>query len=451
MKRCHLFFASGSVIVRGILIATLLALTTFNLGAITLTGSNGRAAELLGIKDATPKGLTAQTVADGPIIGIPWSKLDLEALERDQKLIFAAYERAVAGETVALDLGSFAKPEKTSDGKIKKSKYRGWSDTVVGGKTFAIQMPLGEPRGILLLAVGDLGWSMRNLGGRDRGEGPWAEFQTKYGLAILSYDFQMASLDPTVMDSFAFAEKGSGTQVMNAISNFAIEMKKPELVELPIAVCGLDRFGSSFAYHFALWKPEIILGGVFSKGGFYNAEPSPEALALPMAFIWGEYSNNYQLWQNENSAEHVLKKYAPMKPNWMGAKEFRGDGELSQLSDHFTRICLKAILDERLPEKKAKPAPKPKPEEDPEGGTAPKPEAKKTEGEGDEEMEEEKEPLVLPFDRSAGMVGNFKTKEVVKIADPDAELAEDETFILTGDLGRPWKQFLTGELEVTGE
>ncbi|MDF1739524.1 MAG: hypothetical protein P1U86_10230 [Verrucomicrobiales bacterium] len=449
MKASRLFCLSGNFIVRGILVAILLALVILNAGAITLTGSNGRAAELLGIKDATPKGLTAQTVADGPVIGIPWAKLDLEALERDQKLIFAAYERAVAGETVPLDLGSFAKDQPVTDGKIKRSKYMGWSDTVVGGKTFALQMPLGEPRGILLLAVGDLGGSMQNLGGRDRGEGPWAEFQTKYGLAILSYDFKMDSLDPTVMDSFAFAEKGSGTQVMTAIANFAKEMNKPEMYDLPIAVCGMDRFGSAFAYHFALWKPEIILGGVFSKGGFYNAEPSPEAAALPMAFIWGEYTNNHQLWHNENSAEHILKKYASMTPNWMGAIEFRGDGELSQFSDHFTRICLKAILDKRLPERKAKPEPEPKPEAEEAGDSK---EGKKTaEGEEDEEMEEEKDPLVLPFDRSGGMVGNYKTGEVLKITDPEAALSEDETFILTSELARPWKQFRSGELEVSGQ
>lgn len=418
----------------------MLVFASLNAVAITLTGSNGRAAELLGIKDATPKGLTAQTVADGPIIGIPWAKLDIAAMERDQKLIFAAYERAKAGETVPLDLGSFAKVEKNPDGQTKKSKYRGWTDIAVGGKTFAIQMPLGQPRGILLLALGDMGWSMRNLGGRNRGEGPWAEFQTKYGMAIMSYDFDSGSRDPTVMDSFAFAEKGSGTQVMNAISNFAIAMKKPELVELPIAVCGMDRFGSAFAYHFALWKPEIILGGVFSKGGFYNAEPSPEALALPFAFIWGEYGNNHQLWQNENSAEHILKKHASMKPNWMGAKEYRGDSELSQLSDQFTRVCLKAILDERLPEKKAKPAPKPEPE-----GEEGKAESETTD---EEEEMEEPEPLVLPFDRSNGFVGNFKTKEAVKITDPDAVLSEDETFIISGALTAPWKQFLTGEFEV---
>lgn len=445
MKTRILFILSDSIRFVVVLIVTLIAFASLDADAITLTGSNGRAAELLGIKDATPKGLTAQTVADGPIIGIPWAKLDLAALERDQKLIFAAYERAVAGETVPLELGSFAKDQATTDGKIKRSKYMGWNDTEVGGKTFAIQMPLGQPRGILLLAVGDTGWSMRNLGGRDRGEGPWAEFQTKYGLAVLSYDFDTGTSDPTVMDSFAFAEKGSGTQVMNAISNFAIEMKRPELVELPIAVCGMDRLGSSFAYHFALWKPEIILGGVFSKGGFYNAEPSPEAAKLPLAFIWGEYGNNHQLWQNENSAEHIMKKYASMKPNWMGAKEFRGDGKLTQLSDYFTKVCLRAILDERLPEKKAKPKPKPKPEGETEEGKA---EGETTEEEGEEEMEEEKEPIVLPFDRSSGMVGNFKTNEVVKITDPDADLTEDETFILSEDLGRSWKQFQTGELEV---
>ena len=38
--------------------------------AITLTGSNGRAVEFFLIKSATPKGITAQMVADGPVLGM---------------------------------------------------------------------------------------------------------------------------------------------------------------------------------------------------------------------------------------------------------------------------------------------------------------------------------------------------------------------------------------------
>ena len=62
--------------------------------------------------------------------------------------------------------------------------------------------------------------------------------------------------------------------------------------------------------------------------------------------------------------------------------------------------------------------------------------------------EEEEEPIALPFDRSKGSVGNFKTKEVIKITDPDAVLSEDETFIISDALTTPWKQFLNGEFEV---
>ena len=440
-----LFSVSGSIHLTGGLIATILAFASLEAGAITLTGSNGRAAELLGIKDATPKGLTAQTVAEGPTIGIPWAKLDLAALERDQKLFFAAYQRAVAGETIALDLGSFAenKPAMAEGaGAGPVPMFNGWTDTNVGGKTFAIQMPLGAPRGILLMSIGESGRSMSHVAGWDKGDGPWAEFQTKYGLAILSYQYKIESRDPTVMDSFAFAEKGSGQQVLNAISDLAKKLKKPELVELPIAVYGMNRSGAAFAYHFALWKPEIILGAVLSKGGFYNAEPSEAAAKVPMVFVWGQYGNNHELWANENSADHILKKYASMKPNWTSAMEFRGTGRRGQKSDQFTTESLKAILDKTLPEKGAVAKPKEKPKV--EGAEVP------AEGEKEEEEVKDEPPKILPFDRSKGMVGNLKTKEVLKIVDPEAELAENETFIISGAFARSWKQFISGEYEASG-
>ena len=47
-------------------------LPVLSVSAITLKGSNGRAVEFHTIKSATPKGITAQMVPDGPVLGIPW-------------------------------------------------------------------------------------------------------------------------------------------------------------------------------------------------------------------------------------------------------------------------------------------------------------------------------------------------------------------------------------------
>jgi hypothetical protein len=422
--------------------------------AITLTGANGKAVEFHLIKEATPKGLTAQLVADGPVIGVTWDKLDLKALERDQKLIFAAYERAIAGETIALNLDDAmtgapaAAVGAAPKGEPKDSaRYPGWLDTRVGKIEFMLQMPLSKPRGILLISLDDFGHSFRYLDGNpDRGKGPWAEFLTKYDFALLSYNVESASEagDPTKIDEFAFADKGSGRALESALGNFATKLKQPDLIELPMAIFGADRTGAAFAYSYIHYKPERVLAAVLSKGAFYDSAPRPETSKVPILFIWGEYCNKHERWGSENHAETLLAKAAPLKPNWTNGREFRGGSEMNAGIEYFAKQYLIEMIKMRLPEKKSSNTGAPPPAEAAAEGT--KPDGAKTEDAAPSEATKE-EAKFDPVDRTRGYRGNIETGEVFKITDPEAALGEEETFIPNDGVSNLWKKFVMGELE----
>lgn len=412
------------------------------LKAITLTGATGRAVEFHLIKEATPKGLTVQLVAEGPVIGVTWEKLDLKALEREQQLIFAAYERAIAGETVELNLASGAMPAAAPASPSQAetpdtAKYPGWLDTKVGKIEFMLQMPASKPRGILLVSLDDFGRSFRYLyGSQDRGKGPWAEFQTKHDFALLSYEVDAGGQggDPTKIDEFVFADKGSGRALESALGNFATKLKQPELLKLPFAIFGSERTGAAFAYSYLHYKPERILAAVISKGAFYDSAPRPETTKVPVLFIWGEYCKKHELWGSENHAESVLAKASPLKPNWTNGREFRGNSDLNPGMEYFGKQYLLEMIKSRLPEKKSGGVAVAAPDggEAPEGGTATPSDAG---------------ALFDEIDRMKGYKGNVETGEMTKITDPATAMGEDETFIPSEAVGNLWKKFVLGELE----
>lgn len=457
----------GSIIIFAIF-AIFTVLSAPSVFAITLKGSNGRAVEFAFIKSATPKGITAQMVADGPVLGIPWEKLDLAALENDQKMIYDAYLRAKEGETIDLNIGPGmsgdapsavpGKPGETTPAPAPapSAKYPGWIDTTIGDTAFMLQMPSGEARGILLISLGDYGESFKFVAGHERGNGDWSDFQNKHDLALLTYSraIDKNESSPEKIDDFVFAGKGSGKSVISAISAFAGKTKQPGLTDLPIALYGADRTGAAFVYNFVQWLPDRVLAAVVSKGAFYDAEPTEASAKVPILFIWGQYCNKHEIWKSENSAAPVLAKVAPMKANWTNGREFRGRSEQNPVVEHFGKQYLLQMIALRLPEKEARPTPKSdeKPGVETEGGkSAPAPAvtggAPAPVGKPEAPVEKPETPKVLNLDRSKGSVGNLETGEVLKITDPDAVLGENETFLPDAGIGKMWKQFIEGEFE----
>lgn len=428
-----------------VLLGGLLCFQGTGVRAITLTGANGRAVEFHVIKSATPKGLTAQMVTDGPVIGIPWDKLDLAALEREHKAIHDAYLKTKQGETVELNLdtaaaatmpaaGGGATPAPApapAENKIP-GRYAGWIETKMDSFVFAIQLPDEPAKGILLISLDDYGHSFDRVAGFPSGEGPWGVFQDRHDLALLTYDHvgRASSTDPSVIDEFVFASKGSGKILEDGIKALAEKSGKPELAGLPIAVYGAGRTGAAFAYNFVQFRPERIIAAVVSKGAFYDADPTPASAAVPVLLIWGEYSSSHEIWRSENHAATILAKVSALNPNWTSGREFRGRSEQNEIVEYFGKQYLMEMVKSRLPGKKTSAAPTAEPAAegagDPEGAG----------GFG-----------LIPLDRAKGLKGNVETGEVTPLTDPGASLAAEETFLPNDAVAKLWKGLVLGELE----
>lgn len=436
-----------------VLLALLVLGCTVTTQAITLTGSNGRAVEFVGIKDATPKGLTAKVGEEAPLLGIPWEKLDLAALQQEHPEIHAAYLATQRGETVALNLGTFDTSPEMADSPAappKRDRFPGWVDTEVAGGVYAMQLPAGEPRAILLVSAGGMGRSLDYFTGFELGTGQFAELQTKGQVALLSYQFDYRDRDPRKMPDFAYADRGTGQAIIEAVAKIAAKAGRPELNELPFLVYGSERTGATLAYSLVHWKPEKILGAVMVKGGFYDAPPTEASVRIPILFMWGAYGNQTEIWGTEATAQKVLAEAAPMAPNWTGAPEFRGGDELNRGTDYFTNEYLMEILELRLVD---------------ENGEAEGDDAATGDGEEDndaadgeaaeEEGDETPSPAdgasarIRPLDRGEGYIGTVDVEEFEyrKIDDPDAALGENETFLPTLDIARRWEEYGEGTLE----
>ncbi len=424
--------------------------------AITLTGANGRAVEFHLIKSATPKGLTAQIVADGPVIGITWDKLDLAALERDHKAIHDAYLKAKQGETVELNLDKSPSATMPAPGAgtapadaPPPDRYPGWIDTKAGSLTFMLQLPSNPAKGILLISVDDFGQSFERLAGHERGSGPWGAFQTKFDMALLTYDYARGEvpIDPTVIEEFVFAEKGSGKVLESAIKDLAVKAKQPALGELPIAIYGAERTGAAFAYNLVQYRPGRVIAAVVAKGAFYDGEPSADSAKVPMLLIWGEYCNNHEIWDAENHAAPVLAKAAALNPNWTNGREFRGRSDMNLVVEHFGKQYLLEMLKVRLPDgKSAAPVP-PAGDSKPEAEGEEKPPSAAADGGKGDNVGGGDTFGLIPIDRSKGSKGNVETGEVAQLTDPAAPLTAEETFLPNAAVAKLWKAFVLGELE----
>ncbi len=405
--------------------------------AITLTGVTGKAVEFAGIKEATPKGITGQVTPESSLIGVPWDKLDLEALKTDNWMIYSAYELAIAGETIALNLGTYADP----DAGETTNQYAGWIGTNVGGVDFFIRSPLGKApiRGILFIAEGDFSYSMPRLVPDEGAPDPWGEFLNKHRFVLMSYEFEHQTEDKTKVLDFAFADKRSGKMIVDAIRKLADAANRPELIDLPIALYGSERTGATLAYSFLHWKPEKVIAAVMVKGAFYEAEPTEATLKIPSLFLWGHYGDNAERWGSENTVASLFEMDSVRASNWTSAREFRGKSIINPATEYFGRKYLMEMIELRVPEELFVEV---KPEE--------KSGEETSDGESSAEVETkpvmERVPLI-PLNRDDGYVGVIRTSEFEAVKDPSAVIAEGETFIPNIKVSTVGKAYGKGSLE----
>lgn len=443
---------------RGALRAVLAVLVLWWLGSaafaenVVLTGSNGREVSFVGIREATPQGLIAQMAADADPITIPWEALDLDSLRERQPAIHAAYEAAQGGERVALNLGVFAEggamrgepgaapssPEPTGGAidertGVRQGRYPGWIDATVGDMRFFVQMPGGNPEALLLYAVGKDGVAFRYVSSHQPGQGRLGQLQSKHRLAIVTYAHPYRESDPTELPDFARVEKDTGAKFLLALERIGAEIGNPALKDLPVVLYGADRVGASFAYHFLQWRPDRVICAMIARGAFYDAEPREDSMQVPALFVEGQYSNDAEIWGSENNFRSLFEKEAMRSSNWTFATEFRARGQLTEVGEYFGFRYLDEVIPLRLPKEEA-PAPPAEPDE---------------EAEGDEEKEAPASaaPQLPEIDRSRGFAGDLAEWETRPIDDPDAPLAEGETFIPNSGVTTLWKSYVDGSLE----
>ena len=402
---------------------------------VAMTGANGKVVQFLGIKSATPKGITVQMTKGGPLIGITWDKLDLEILQKDHPHIFAAYQSAINdGETTVLNLGAF------EDVTVKKSKkiVDGYYENSVSGIKFAIQMPAGKPKGVLVLLLDPFGESIYLLPrGFDR-VSIYPDLRQKYRLALLAFNVPNArELALEAEDPIVFVDKRSGPALVKVIELFGKDSGHPELAKLPILFHGVGKTGAAFAYNFTQWKPGRVLAAVVSNGAFYSQTPTKQSAKVPLLFLWGQYNEDPVRWKANNTREEVFKANAALKPNWVSAMEYHGRDHSSQLHDYFARQFLRQMIDLRTSKEKPKEAAPEDPEEK---------QKEKQNGEKEEETEKP-EPLFADIPRDSSYVGDMKTFEYSKIEDPDAPLGENQTWLPSEEFAKMWQAFGLGSLE----
>ncbi len=418
---------------------------------ISLTGSNGRAVQFAGIKDAAPKGLVVQMKPNAKVIGIPWAKLDLAALEKDNNKIYVAYLAAKDGETIPLNLGTYEDPKEKQIAMTNEQvrKKNGWYESSISGIKFRLQLPVGTPRGVLLVAHDDRGNSNRMIMGMQQGEGRWGQFQNRHRFALMTYFYETKMKLPTDMDDFIYADKKSGQALLDSLTKIAAEADKPEIADLPIAIYGFGKIGAPFAYNFTQWKPERVVAATVGKGAYYTAKPTEESAKVPMLLLYGKYDNTAAIFGSDRSHEVVFKEFASMNPLWAYAGEFRGKNDDTPECDHVAQDFLHKMIEMRVPKLAPKPR-APKPEEKP-AADGDKPDAPK--GDDDPEPEPEPEPEVpamLPFDESESYVGNIETAKYTPIKkDANGVIEEGSTWLPGRDFARLWKQFEEGEIELT--
>lgn len=431
---------------------------------VVLVGANGKEASFAGLKDATPKGITAKVDAEGEIIGVRWEQLDLEALKKQHPAIHVAYELAREGETTPLNLGVFEDEEsrklREKEGETGPAKP-GWYETISGGITFHLQVTPYAARGVLLIAHGDRGDAYRMVIASPVGGGRYGELATKHRLAILSYQYPDKNTPHDETDPFARADQGSGEALLQALVNLAEAAGKEELAEAPLVLYGNGKVGSSFVYNFVQWKPERVVAAVVDKGGFYTLPPTAESAKVPLLLFWGEYDSKPENWKTEDTHHRAHDLALAFDPNWTLAMEFRGNTGETAVSEYFWRQYLHKVLETRLPEAVPKEAPpldsggEGEKKEDgkgeaPAGGGSKSEEEATSEsgGEGETmEGEEEEKPGIPEMDRSKSYVGDLESFEYSRMRSGEI-VGEGQTWLPNADIARMWQKAARGELEV---
>ena len=139
-------------------------------------------------------------------------------------------------------------------------------------------------------------------------------------------------------------QTGIGDATIMAIDSIAILSNHNELSFIPFFINGYS-WGGQFAYHFANWIPERIIGVITQKGGYHNTEFSENLIQIPILMFVGENDLQYRI---DNLTE-IFLDHRPYGAKWTLAMEH--DAGHSQINDHtYLNLFFNSIVNMRIPE-----------------------------------------------------------------------------------------------------
>jgi len=101
------------------------------------------------------------------------------------------------------------------------------------------------------------------------------------------------SLLGSQLDSRDFAG-GVGDALLKSLDTFSVRSNHPELKNAPIFFNG-HSWGGQWAYDFALWKPDRVIGLLTHKGGYHTTGDAGEAIHVPCYMFIGEEDRDYRI------------------------------------------------------------------------------------------------------------------------------------------------------------
>lgn len=390
---------------------------------VQLTGVNGKVVDFAGVRRASPEGLEVQVAAGGGIVTVPWSRFDLQRMAAEAPQVFAAYEKAKAGQVVDLGLGTFASQEEVP--KAVAMEVRPLPETApsysaeaevsgIGGESgvlriraVAILPPSGDTKAVLILLKGDSGDFVRS--GPILSGGLWLNLMAKMPVALVMCNVatdhrgSLRGTDP----AFVHAERGSGDLLFNVVHKLGQQLKRENWDKIPVMVYGHGVTGAAWAFNLAQWKPERVIGAVAAKGAFYATPVTDESLQVPLMFIKGLNDSGAQDWKATHLLEETYAAHIARMPNWIFAVDPNGDHNENPVSYRMAQEFMLEAWKMRQPD---------------ETGAIPLP------------------------SRVQGWVGSLETGDILRPKDPAVALGANQTWLPSAAFAKIWKDFASGVL-----
>ena len=142
-------------------------------------------------------------------------------------------------------------------------------------------------------------------------------------------------------------ETGIGDAILRTLVFFATVSDHPELEFTTLYLEGYS-WGGQFSYHFAVWRPQRVLGFVTMKGGYHRTDPAGAAILVPGYLFIGEFDAQYRI----DNLTGIFEAHRPLGARWILAMQPNAGHEPitdRDLLDDYFRTVTRARLPEVIP------------------------------------------------------------------------------------------------------